>query len=173
MSEEFFDVVDEQDRVLGRAPRSVVHKHHLLHRAAHIFLFNLRGELLLQLRSERKDEYPLCYTSSASGHLGAGESYDEAAPRDLQEELGINAPLERLAKFPASPQTAYEHTVLYRAISNTPPRPDPAEIAGLSFHSLKEIAELLRKAPEKFSPPLVVLFEWYVQYSTAHSKSTS
>lgn len=171
MSEEFFDIVDEQDRVLGRAPRSVVHKHHLLHRAAHIFLFNAQGELLLQLRSASKDEYPLCYTSSASGHLGAGESYDESAPRELQEELGIDAPLEWLAKFPASPQTAYEHTVLYRAVSDESPRPDPEEVAGISFHSLPEIAELLRTTPEKFSPPFVVLFEWYLQnaenFSTA------
>lgn len=163
MPEEYFDVVDELDRVLGRAPRSVVHRHHLLHRAVHIFLFDSQGRLLLQLRSAQKDEYPLCYTSSASGHLSAGESYDDTAPRELQEELGLDLPLQRLAKFPASPQTAYEHTVLYKAISDEPPRPNPAEIAGLSFHSLAEIAEQLRQAPEKFSPPLVVLFDWYVR----------
>jgi 16S rRNA (adenine1518-N6/adenine1519-N6)-dimethyltransferase len=171
MPEEFFDVVDEQDRVLGRAPRSVVHAHRILHRAAHIFLFNLRGQLLLQLRSAHKDEYPLCYTSSASGHLDSGETYDEAAPREMREELGVEVPLERLAKFSASPQTAHEHTVLYRAISDVPPKPDPQEIAGLSFHSLAEITHMLQTTPEKFSPPFVVLFEWYVanQPSTSNS----
>lgn len=163
MTEEFFDVVDEQDRVLGRAPRSVVHRHHLLHRAAHIFLFNPRGELLVQLRSEWKDEYPLCYTSSASGHLGAGESYDEAAPRELEEEIGVRAPLKRLVKFPASPQTAYEHTVLYEAHSAETPRVDSQEVSAVSFHPLAEISEMLRAAPEKFSPPFVVLLEWYLR----------
>ena len=161
MAEEFFDVVDEQDRVLGRAPRSVVHRHHLLHRAVHIFLFNSAGNLLLQMRSERKDEYPLCYTSSASGHLGAGESYDEAAPRELQEELGVLVPLKRLAKFSASPQTAYEHTVLYEAHSDEAVRFDPDEIAAVSFHPLPEIAEMLRTSPQQFSPPFIVLLEWY------------
>ena len=162
MAEEYFDVVDEQDRVLGRAPRSVVHRHHLLHRAVHIFLFNPAGDLLLQMRSERKDEYPLCYTSSASGHLGTGESYDEAAPRELQEELGLLAPLERLAKFPVSPETAYEHTVLYRAFSSETPRFDPWEIAAVSFHPLPEVAEMLKTEPQTFSPPFVVLLDWYL-----------
>ena len=81
MPEEIFDVVDECDRVVGQAPRSVVHARKLLHRAVHIFVFNSRRELLLQKRSALKDEYPLCYTSSASGHLSAGESYETAAPR--------------------------------------------------------------------------------------------
>lgn len=167
MTEEYFDVVDEQDRVLGRAPRSVVHRHHLLHRAAHIFLFNPQGELLLQLRSDKKDEYPLCYTSSASGHLGAGESYDTAAPRELEEELGIRAPLKWLAKFPASPNTAYEHTVLYETHSTETPRFDPDEVAEVAFHPLDKIAEMLAATPAKFSPPFVVLFDWYVRQANS------
>lgn len=161
MTEEMFDVVDEWDRVLGTALRSQVHRHHLLHRAVHIFLFNPYGQLLLQLRSARKDEYPLCYTSSASGHLSAGEDYDSAAPRELEEELGLREPLVRLAKFSASPRTAFEHTVLYRAESSHLPRFDPEEIEAVTFHSLPEVAALLRDTPEKFSPPFVHLFAWY------------
>src|SRR5690349_12357388 len=122
MSEEIFDVVDEHDRVVGQAPRSVVHAQKLLHRAVHVFVLNSRSELLLQKRSALKDEYPLCYTSSASGHLSAGESYEAAAPRELKEELGLAGELEWLAKFPAGPQTAQEHTVLYRTTSDVPPR---------------------------------------------------
>ena len=79
MTEEMFDVVDEQDRVIGQAPRSEVHAKKLLHRAVHIFVFNSEGKLLIHRRSATKDEYPLCYTSSASGHVSAGETYDECA----------------------------------------------------------------------------------------------
>ena len=46
MTEELFDVVDQQDRVLHQAPRSLVHASRWLHRASHIFVFNTRGELL-------------------------------------------------------------------------------------------------------------------------------
>ena len=161
MPEEIFDVVDELDRVVGQAPRSVVHARKCLHRAVHIFVFNSQGELLLQMRSATKDEYPLCYTSSASGHLSAGETYETAAPRELQEELGLSEPLEWLAKFPAGPQTSQEHTALYQTTTDTPPRIDPQEIDAVAFHSLDEIASMIEHQPQLFSPCFVTLFEWY------------
>lgn len=160
-AEEFFDVVDEHDRVIEQLPRSIVHSKKLLHRAVHIFVFNPAGDLLLQLRSAHKDEYPLCYTSSASGHLSAGEDYDAAAPRELAEELGLNGPLERLHKVPAGPETSLEHTVLYRTTAAKEPQIDPREIAAVSFHSLEEISAMIVREPEKFSPCFVTLFEWY------------
>jgi 16S rRNA (adenine1518-N6/adenine1519-N6)-dimethyltransferase len=139
----------------------VVHAQKLLHRAVHIFVLNSRGELLLQMRSALKDEYPLCYTSSASGHLSAGETYEAAAPRELHEELGLSTPLEWLAKFPAGPQTSQEHTVLYRTTTDVPLQIDPREIDAVTFHSLAEIAGMIERQPELFSPCFVTLFEWY------------
>ncbi len=162
MSEEIFDVVDEHDQVVGQAPRSVVHAQKRLHRAVHIFVLNTRGELLLQKRSATKDEYPLCYTSSASGHLSAGETYEMAAPRELEEELGLSGRLEWLAKFSAGPETSQEHTVLYRTVTDAAPRIDPLEIAAATFHSLDEITAMIAREPDEFSPCFVTLFEWYV-----------
>jgi len=166
MPEEIFDVVDEHDQVTGQAPRSIVHARKLLHRAVHIFVFNSSGELLLQKRSARKDEYPLCYTSSASGHLSAGESYESAAPRELEEELGLTGELERLTKFPAGPQTSQEHTVLYRTTSDRAPRIDREEIDAVTFHPLAEIAAMIAREPQAFSPCFVTLFEWYTNHLT-------
>lgn len=161
MGEETFDVVDAVDRVIGQAPRSEVHARGLLHRAVSVFVFNSEGMLLVQKRSATKDEFPLCYTSSASGHLDAGETYDEAAPRELQEELGLDSPLERLAKFPAGPETANEHTVLYRTITDQPPTFHPEEIESGAFYDLDEVARLLDRHPEQFTPPFRTLFHWY------------
>ena len=161
MSEEIFDGCDGDDRVIGQAPRSEVHRRGLLHRAVHIFVFNSRGELLLQRRSATKDEFPLCYTSSASGHLGTGETYDECAPRELQEELRLTSPIEFLAKFAASPETANEHTALYRTVTDDRPTPDPGEIASIEFREPAEIATMLEREPERFAPPFRVLFRWY------------
>lgn len=164
VSEEIFDVCDAEDVVIGQAPRSVVHARKLLHRAAHVFVFNARGELLIQVRSANKDEFPLCYTSSASGHLSTGEDYLESAERELAEEIGIVAPLQFLAKLPARRELAWEHTVLYLTQSDAAPQPDPYEVAEILTMSLPDVMEHLREVPEKFSPPFRVLLEWYVAH---------
>lgn len=161
--EELFDVVDEHDRVIEQLPRSVVHARGLLHRAVSIFVFNSRGELLIHQRSATKDEYPLKFTSSASGHVSAGETYDETAPRELQEELGLTVPVRFLAKFPASTETANEHTALYEAITDETPVPDPGEICGLAWWDIEGLAACVQASPEDFTPPFRVLFEWLLQ----------
>ncbi|MBI1314637.1 NUDIX domain-containing protein [bacterium] len=163
MSEEIFDVVDENDAVVGQLPRSQVHARGLLHRAVSIFVFNLRGQLLLQLRTPTKDEYPNCYTSSASGHLSAGEDYNDAAPRELEEELGLTSPLTRLAKFPGGPETANEFTVLYKTVTDETPTFDPVEIAAGEYLDIHEIRRRLDARPEDFTPPFRTLFRWYLQ----------
>ena len=162
MPEEIFDVVDINDQVIGQAARAEVHAQGLLHRAANIFVFNSRGELLLQKRTATKDEFPCCYTSSASGHLSAGETYDEAAPREMEEELGLRSPLEYLAKFAGNSENANEHTVLYRTITDDEPVLDPEEIESAAFYPLSEIAEMLAQAPDEFTPPFRQLFNWYM-----------
>jgi len=167
-TEEIFDVCDANDQVIGQAPRSVVHRDRLLHRAAHVFVFNSQGELLVQVRSASKDEFPLCYTSSASGHLSAGEDYLESAQRELEEEVGLVAPLEFLGKFPASLQFAWEHTVLYRACCDQTPRPDPIEVSGLLWFAFPQLLRHLHEQPEKFSPPFLKLVEWYAKNHQNH-----
>jgi 16S rRNA (adenine1518-N6/adenine1519-N6)-dimethyltransferase len=163
MPEEIFDVVNERDEVIGQAPRSEVHARKLLHRAVHVFVVTSRGELLLQKRSEFKDEFPLKFTSSASGHLAAGETYDEAAPRELREELGIVGPLVRLQKFAAGPKTSYEHTVLYRVDSDSPPTIDPEEVAELLTWPMAEVQRRVEANPDEFCPAFRVLFEWFAR----------
>ncbi len=161
MPEEIFDVVDEQDRVIGRATRGEVHAQKLLHRAVHVFVFNDAYELLLQMRSANKDEFPLTYTSSCSGHVDSGETYDEAARREMQEELGLECALERLHKFPATEETAREHTVLYQAATDAVPNIDPFEIDFVRYCSLAIVREMLLHEHERFSPPFVALLEWF------------
>ena len=116
--EETFPVVDDSDRVLGAAPRSKVHGDNLRHRAVHILVFNGNGEVFLQKRSRWKDRNPCVWDSSAAGHVMAGEGDDDAAHRELTEELGIEAPLERVTKLPASERTGQEFIWLYSARYN-------------------------------------------------------
>jgi 16S rRNA (adenine1518-N6/adenine1519-N6)-dimethyltransferase len=158
---ELFDVCDAADRVIGQAPRGEVHRRGLLHRAVHIWVFNSRGELLLHRRSRHKDEYPLRFTSSASGHLNAGETYDAAAPRELAEELQLSGDLEFLVKLSAGPSTANEHSALYRLVTDQPPQPDPDEIESVVWRSCRDVSEQVARAPDDFTPPFRELWRWF------------
>ena len=83
MQEEIFDVVNDRDEVINQLPRSQVHREELKHRAVHVLVFHNDGRLFLQKRSMSKDSEPGKWDSSAAGHLDSGESYDEAAQREL------------------------------------------------------------------------------------------
>src|SRR4029077_670769 len=111
---ERFPVVDKNDKILRDASRSEVHANNLRHRAVHILIFNPAGEVYLQQRSRWKDRHPLRWDSSAAGHVVAAESYDETARRELEEELGISIPLQKISKLPASECTDQEFVCLYR-----------------------------------------------------------
>lgn len=161
MSEEHFDVVDADDRVVGRAARSLVHAKKLRHRAVHIFVFNGRRELLIHLRTASKEEFPNVWTSSASGHVSAGEEYRDAARRELHEELGLSGSPEFLHKFAACAETSWEHTELYRFVSDETPVFDREEIAAGEFHAVEDVAGKLDSGPQNFSPAFRVLFDWY------------
>lgn len=87
---EYFEVVDEEDRIIGRALRTECHGNpRLIHRVAHVLVFDSQGRLLLQKRAMSKDVQPGKWDTSVGGHLDLGESYEAAAHRELREELGV------------------------------------------------------------------------------------
>ena len=161
---ELLDVVDASDRVVGRADRQEVHRLGLTHRAVHVFLVDKRNRIYLQRRSWSKDQYPGTWDSSASGHVDSGESYPQAAVRELQEELGLDLALEPLLQLPASDETGREHSLLFlaRARDGGPqPRPNPEEIIEGDFFAPEEIEARLLRAPQEFSPCFRLLFRSY------------
>lgn len=163
MSEELFDVVDEHDQVIEVRPRSEVHRLQLRHRATHIFLFRSDGRMLIHLRSASKEEFPSVWTSSASGHVSSGETYFNSAVRELQEELGIIAPLRFVTKVPACAQTSFEFTELYRADCDAQVIIDPEEIQEVQWQTIDEITDQLTTAEESFSPAFQLLFHEYLK----------
>ncbi|MEM3180356.1 MAG: NUDIX domain-containing protein, partial [Candidatus Bathyarchaeia archaeon] len=128
--EEELCVVDEDDNVVGRAPRSECHRSKLMHRSVYVIVFNDRGEVFLQKRSLKKDLYPGYETCSVSGHVGYGESYEEAARRELIEELGIEAPLKEVCKFKCFSEEEREISTLFICHYNGPLKLNSDEIAG-------------------------------------------
>ncbi|MEO0445560.1 MAG: 16S rRNA (adenine(1518)-N(6)/adenine(1519)-N(6))-dimethyltransferase RsmA [Verrucomicrobiota bacterium] len=133
-AEELFDVVDEEDEVIGQNTRGEVHRTGLRHRAVHLFLQNKAGEVFLQKRSRLKDVHPGAWDSSAAGHLDSGESYESAAQRELHEELDQTGAISELARLSPSEANGQEFIRLYRAIASGKVRWPSSEIEyGLFF----------------------------------------
>ncbi len=94
--DELLDVVDENDRPTGiRKSKRAIHRDGDFHRAAHMWIYSDRGEILFQLRSNTKDIFPGLWDITG-GHVGAGESYLETAVRELEEELGVSVSPDKL-----------------------------------------------------------------------------
>ncbi|HYR24103.1 MAG TPA: 16S rRNA (adenine(1518)-N(6)/adenine(1519)-N(6))-dimethyltransferase RsmA [Chthoniobacterales bacterium] len=153
--EEQFPVVDTEDRLKGTAPRTKVHANNLLHRAVHVLIFNPAREVFLQMRSRWKDRHPLAWDSSAAGHVNAGEDYDQAASRELREELGIEIPLKKVAKLSASERSGYEFICLYRGSYDGELRLNPSEIEAGRFFPLTVVDEWIKARPKDFAPGFV------------------
>lgn len=152
---ERFPVVDDQDRLMGDAPRAEVHGNNLRHRAVHILVFNNLGELFLQKRSPWKDRHPRLWDSSAAGHVEAGEEYDVAANRELREELGVSAELTRVAKLPASEKTGQEFIWLYQARHDGPFELARSEIEYGQFFPTEVVSAWVKARPDDFAPGFV------------------
>ncbi|MGI9241598.1 MAG: 16S rRNA (adenine(1518)-N(6)/adenine(1519)-N(6))-dimethyltransferase RsmA [Verrucomicrobiales bacterium] len=153
--DEMFDLVDEQNVVIGQERRAVVHAEGLRHRAMHLFAFNKRGDLFLQKRSMLKDACPGLWDSSAAGHLDVGESYVDCAVRELQEELGVEAEVEKIGEIRAKEETGWEFVELFRCEHGGPFSFPSSEIEGGLFFPQELIREWIERRPQDFAPGFV------------------
>jgi len=92
-AEELVEIVDQNNRPLGGRTRAALRAEGLTHRAAYILVSNRQGQIFVQKRTKDKDIYPDYWDIAAGGVVLAGESYEEAAIRELREELGITGEL--------------------------------------------------------------------------------
>jgi isopentenyl-diphosphate delta-isomerase type 1 len=158
--DELFDVVDAQDRVTGQRSRRDVHALGLRHRAVHLLVVNRAQAVFLQQRSRTKDLFPGRWDSSAAGHLGAGEDYDDAAGRELAEELGCRPAraLRRLFKIAARAETGQEFVWVYRVDDEGPFTLQPDEIAQGDWFAMAEIDRWVARRPDEFAPAFTYLW---------------
>lgn len=150
---EVFDVVDEDDQVLGQKTRGEVHAEGLMHRAVHIFVVGKKGQLLLQKRSRFKDVHPGDWDSSVAGHVDAGESYEQAAIRELEEEMGIvvDEPPRELRHIRPCEGTGWEQVKLYRVTYSGPISYPAAEIEAALWFPLDEVEAWVEARPQDFA----------------------
>jgi len=164
MGEEFFDVVNERDEVIGRAPRREVHARDLLHRAIHVLVFNARGEVFLQKRSLIKDTAPGLWDSSTSGHVDAGEDYDACAVRELREEIGLVVAVcpARRMRIAACAETGWEFVWVYECASEGPFTLHPGEIERGDWFTPARVNRWVAERPGEFASAFRLIWGRYV-----------
>jgi isopentenyl-diphosphate Delta-isomerase len=138
--DEIFDLVDLDDRVIGRVRRGDAHRDPtLIHRSIQVMVFDSYRRVLLQRRSGTKDLFPGYYCASASGHVALGEDYATTAMRETEEELGCSTMLAYVGKELVRSAYETEMTALFLGRSDGPFTFDPVETDGGDFFALADI----------------------------------
>jgi 8-oxo-dGTP pyrophosphatase MutT (NUDIX family) len=154
---EILDVVDEQDRVVGRASRREVRARRLLHRFSSVLCRDPAGRVYVHRRTHDKDVYPGLYDMFAGGVLAAGETYLQAARRELAEELGVVGPEPRfLFKHRYRGEENPSWSALFEVTWDGPVRPQASEIAWGAFLDEGELLARLEEWP--FAPDGLEIF---------------
>jgi isopentenyl-diphosphate delta-isomerase len=151
-------LVDEADREIGNMRKSEAHEGSgTLHRAFSLFVFNGRGELLLQQRAPGKRLWPGYWSNTCCSHPRKGETMEVATERRLYEEVGIRVPLQYLYKFQYQAQfdaSGGEHELcwVYAGRSDAAPRVNPNEISAVRFIAPAALTREMAETPERFTP---------------------
>lgn len=155
--------VDEDDNPIGAGPREEAWEKGIALRHAYIVLRDKDGNFLLQQRSQLKKKNPGRYTYAATGHVDEGESYDEAAVRELKEEVGIDANLTLIDKssYMSDEVNAQVFIAIYSGEIDHDVQLvlDPEEVSGTRWFTKTELDEAVLKTPESFSPNMVKTYK--------------
>lgn len=144
-------VVDEEDNIIGAEYMMDAIEKGMIRRASRVYVFNESGRLLVQQRSEKVLK-PLMLDQSAAGHVDEGESYEQAAYRELEEELGIKGLALELV------ETSFRTTDFYNAIyrvtvpDDTEINFDHEEIQQVIWYDIETLNNEINNEPEKFTP---------------------
>ena len=149
-------LVNEQDEQTGTIEKMEAHRKALLHRAFSVFIFNEKGEMLLQQRAMGKYHSPGLWTNACCSHPRPGESVEEAAGRRLKEEMGIDVKIEKIFDFIYKTEfdnglTEYEFDHVYTGTYSGNLQPDKQEVKDYCFRSVTDIEEDLKNRPEKYT----------------------
>lgn len=144
-ADELLDIVDEHDRVVRQARRAEAYAHRLRHRCAFVLVRNPAGEIFVHRRTAEKLVFPSRYDMFVGGVVGAGESYDEAALREAQEELGVTdlAPPTPLFRFLYETPAHTWWSAVYEIRCDAPVNPQAAEVAWHAFLTQAELDQRL------------------------------
>ena len=146
-------LVNNKDEQVGTMEKMEAHRKALLHRAFSVFIFNTKGEMLLQQRAMSKYHSPGLWTNACCSHPRPGETTIAAAQRRLKEELGFVVPLQKAFDFIYTASfdnglTENEFDHVFTGVYNGVIAPDPAEVMDFCYKPVNIIHEELKKTSE-------------------------
>lgn len=149
-------LVDEDDKQIGLMEKMEAHRKSRLHRAFSIFIFNSKGEMLLQRRAAGKYHSAGLWTNACCSHPLPNEETREAAHRRLKEELGFNAPIRKIFDFIYRADlenglSEHEFDHVFAGVYDGPVEPNPLEVSSYKYLALDEIAAAVQRYPEQFT----------------------
>jgi isopentenyldiphosphate isomerase len=163
--DELVAIVDERNRVVGAVSRREMRAGNLPHRATYVLVFNSRGELYVQKRTRSKDVFPGYYDVAAGGVILTGESYEEGALRELEEELGIRGiPLTRLFDFSYKDEAVKVWGAVFSCVYDGEMALQQAEVESGAFLAVDEVFRLA--ATEPFTPDGLYVLRRYGELSS-------
>jgi isopentenyldiphosphate isomerase len=161
--DEFFDVVSDDDEVVGRAARKEVHAKGHIHRSVLFFIFDREGRVFVNQRTDTKEFYPGCWSIVFGGHVRAGEGYEDTVEREAEEEAGVTGKPFFMAAFKKRfDDRDRENVRVYGFIADQEPVLDRTEIKQGAFLTLAELEHKIGE--EKFLPETARLNEILKDY---------
>lgn len=153
---ELLILVDENDNEIGLMEKIPAHKSGRLHRAFSVFIFNSKGQLLLQQRADNKYHSGGLWTNTCCSHPINGEEINATIKNRLREEMGIECKTRFQFKFIYKSTldnglTEHELDHVYFGTSDAEPVLNKSEAKDWKYISLKDLEEEIRKNPEDFS----------------------
>jgi isopentenyl-diphosphate delta-isomerase len=160
--EEYLDIVDVNDDVVGKEERDSLKDKGLEHniRVVNIFVFNPKGELLLPKRSMNRRIFPGCYDFSCGEYVVSGEGYYDAAVRGLKEELNISdaQPIEIIKLTPADGVSSFMK--VYKLDYNQDIVSfDEDGIEALYWYDLDSVKKMISEDKTKFKADMPIIFD--------------
>lgn len=164
--EEQVVVVSENDEILGLMEKMNAHENGILHRAFSVYLFNNKGEMLLQKRASGKYHSPNQWTNAVCSHPKINETYLEGAQRRLNEELGITADLTEKFSFIYKAdvgQNLWEHELDHVFTGNYEGNfaLNEEEVSEIRYISMQQLDEEMNANPEKFTEWFKIILKEY------------
>ena len=164
--EEQVVVVSENDEILGLMEKMNAHENGILHRAFSVFLFNDKGEMLLQKRASGKYHSPNQWTNAVCSHPKIDETYLDGAQRRLKEELGITTDLTEKFSFIYKAdvgQNLCEHELDHVFTGNYEGNfaLNEEEVSEIRYISMQQLDEEMNANPEKFTEWFKIILKEY------------
>lgn len=157
-------LVNEQDQQVGIMEKMAAHIVPRLHRAFSIFIFNSKGELLLQQRALSKYHSPGLWTNTCCSHPRNGETLEQATARRLQEEMGMTCEMHEVFTFIYKAPVGlglieHEFDHVWFGQSDDTPVINTEEVESYRYMNLDDIAEDLKQHPESYTEWFKISFD--------------